>query len=155
MLNPYYIKNRIIIKDKNPPIRKKGANGIYFSRLFQFHKYAKTHDIIMAIPNPMVPSHIPPAPSNFMSPIPIGGNSAFFLNRSKINPTINPKQYPIAPPTTESAIVIGHGKKVAVKRPANKNGNRYASGIIRRLKSAVAMRNAQKIAPINTIEKNM
>lgn len=95
----------------------------------------------MAIPNPMVPSHIPPAPNSFISPIPIGGYfSAFLAKCSNIKPTINPKQYPIAPPTTESAIVIGHGKKVVVNSPAKRNGNKYTSGIILRRKSAVAIR---------------
>lgn len=68
---------------------------------------------------------------------------------------IKPKQYPIEPPITESATVIGHGKNVAVNNPANKNGNKYTSGIMRRFKSAVAIRYAQKIAPIITKVKNI
>ena len=117
--------------------------------------YANIHDIIIAIDNPNVPNHTPPAPNNLMSPMPIGGYFWFGFILSNMNPTIKPKQYPIAPPTTESEIVIGHGKNVAVKSPANKNGNKYTSGIILRRKSAVAMRIAQKIAPIKTNEKNM
>lgn len=109
----------------------------------------------MAIDKPMVPSHIPPAPSNFISPIPIGGYFCFFVNFSNIKPTVKPRQYPIDPPMTASAIVIGHGKNVVTNNPANKNGNKYTSGIIRLLKSFVAMRKAQKIAPINIKEKNI
>jgi len=75
--------------------------------------------------------------------MPIGGYFWSCLNFANIKPTISPKQYPIAPPITESEIVIGHGKKVAVKSPANKNGNKYTSGIILRRKSAAAMRTAQ------------
>ena len=87
--------------------------------------------------------------------MPIGGYFGSFFMRSNIKPMINPKQYPIAPPTTESPIVTGQGKNVTVNNPANINGNRYTSGIILRRKSAVAMRKAQKIAPIKTNEKNM
>ena len=145
----------MINKDKNPLIKKKGANGIYFSCLFQFQMYANTQDIIIAIDNPIVPNQIPPAPSNLISPIPIGGYFSFCFILSNINPTISPRQYPIAPPITESEIVTGHGKKVVVKSPANKNGNKYTSGIILRLKSAVAIRTAQKIAPIKTNAKNI
>ena len=56
---------------------------------------------------------------------------------------------------TESATVTGHGKNVVVNNPAKRNGNKYTSGIIRRPKSAVAMRYAQKTAPIKTNEKNI
>lgn len=112
-------------------------------------------DIIIAIDNPSVPNQMPPAPNNLISPIPIGGYFWSFFIFSNINPIISPKQYPIAPPITESEIVIGHGKKVVVKSPANKNGNKYTSGIILRLKSALAIRTAQKIAPIKTSEKNI
>ncbi len=59
------------------------------------------------------------------------------------------------PPITESAIVIGHVKNVVINNPANKNGNKYTSGIILRCKSLVAMRIAQKIAPNNIKEKNI
>ena len=110
---------------------------------------------IIAIDKPSVPSQIPPAPNNFISPIPIGGCFWFFLKCSNKKPTINPRQYPIAPPTTESAIVTGHGKNVVVKSPAKRNGNKYTSGIIRRSKSVVAIRYAQKTAPIRTNEKNI
>ena len=89
-----------------------------------FHKSANIHEKNKAKDKPMVPNHIPPAPSNFISPIPIGGYFCFFVACSKIKPTINPKQYPNAPPTTESPIVIGHGKNDAVNNPANKNGKR-------------------------------
>jgi len=143
------------MKDKNPPIKKNGANGMYFCRFLMFQRYANMQENAMAIAKPMVPNHIPPAPNNFMSPIPIGGYFSCFLMCSNIKPIINPKQYPVAPPITESATEIGHGKKVAVINPANKNGNRYTSGIILRLKSVVAMRYAQKSAPINTNEKNI
>ncbi len=114
-----------------------------------------TQDITIAIASPIVPSHIPPAPNNFISPIPIGGYFCFFLIFSNINPTTSPKQYPIEPPITESATVIGHGKNVVINNPANKNGNKYTSGIILRFKSLVAIRTAQKIAPDNTKEKNI
>ena len=143
------------MKDKNPLIKKKGANGIYFCFFLIFHKHASAHEITMAIDSPSVPNHMPPAPNNLISPIPIGGYFSCFFILSNINPTIKPKQYPIEPPITESAIVIGHGKNVVVNKPANKNGNKYTSGIIRRLKSALAIRKAQKIAPINTNEKNI
>ena len=136
----YYIKNKIIKKDKNPPIKKKGANGIYFCFFLMLQIYAKAHENIMAKDNPMVPSHIPPAPNNLISPIPIGGYFSCFCIFSNINPTTSPRQYPVAPPTTESAIVTGHGKNVVIISPANKNGNKYTSGIILRLKSVVAMR---------------
>ena len=87
--------------------------------------------------------------------MPIGGYFWSFFIFSNMNPTISPRQYPIAPPITESEIVIGHGKKVVVNRPANKNGNKYTSGMILRRKSAVAMRIAQNIDPIRTHEKNI
>ena len=112
------------MKDKNPPIKKKGANGIYFCFFLIFHKHANMHEMTMATDNPIVPSHIPPAPSSFTSPIPIGGYFSCFFIFSNIKPTTSPKQYPIAPPITESAMVIGHGKKVVVNKPANKNGNK-------------------------------
>ena len=112
------------MKDKNPPIKKNGAKGIYFCFRLMFHKSANIHEKNKAKDKPMVPNHIPPAPSNFMSPIPIGGYFWCFFMCSNIKPMINPKQYPVAPPTTESAIVIGHGKNVAVINPANKNGKR-------------------------------
>lgn len=111
--------------------------------------------IIMAIDKPMVPSHIPPAPNNFISPIPIGGYFCFFVNLSNIKPTIKPKQYPMEPPMTASAVVIGHGKKVVINNPANKNGNRYTSGIILCSKSFVDILTAQKMAPISIKEKNI
>jgi hypothetical protein len=154
-LFPDYNKNKITGKDKNAPIKKKGANGIYFCLCLMFQMYANMHENIIAKDNPIVPSQTPPAPNNFMSPIPIGGYWSFFFSFSNIKPTINPIQYPVAPPTTESEIVTGHGKNVAVINPANKNGNKYTSGIILRLKSVVAIRQAQKSAPINIIEKNI
>ena len=129
------------MKDKNPPVKKKGANGIYFSFFLIFHKYANMHENIIAIAKPWVPSHMPPAPSNLMSPIPIGGYLESFLMCSNMNPTINPRQYPIEPAMTESAIVIGHHEKnVVTSNPAKRNGNKYTSGIIRRRKSAVPIR---------------
>lgn len=97
----------------------------------------------MAIAKPMVPSHMPPAPNNLISPMPIGGYFCFFCKCSNIKPTISPKQYPIAPPITESPVDTGHGKKVVINKPANKNGKRYTSGMMRCLKSLVAIRTAQ------------
>ena len=128
----------MIIKDKNPPDRKNGANGIYLSPSLVTQTQAKAHAMTMAIANPTVPNHMPPAPNNLMSPNPIGGYfvfALFFLCWSNRNPTTNPRQYPIAPPIIESALVTGHGKKVVTNNPANRNGNKYTSGIMRRLKS--------------------
>ena len=120
-----------------------------------FQMYAATQEIIIAIDNPKVPSHMPPAPNNLISPSPIGGYFSFFFIFSNTNPTISPIQYPIEPPTTASPIVTGHGKNADTNNPANRNGNKYTSGIIRRLKSAVAIRYAQKIAPIIKQIKNI
>ena len=68
---------------------------------------------------------------------------------------INPKQYPIEPPITESAIVTGHGKNEVNNKPANINGNRYISGISLCFKSEVDMRYAQKAPPIKSKQKNI
>ena len=86
--------------------------------------YDVIHANTIAIAKPMVPSHMPPAPNNFMSPIPIGGYFCFFVKRSNKKPTISPKQYPLAPPTIESDTVTGQGKKFVINNPANKNGNK-------------------------------
>jgi len=114
----------IIIKDKNPLIRKNGAKGTYFSPFFalQMHENMQANNMLMA--NPIVPTQIPPAPNNFISPSPIGGYFLSFCVRSKIKPTIKPRQYPNAPPITESAVVTGHEKNVVINKPANRNGNK-------------------------------
>lgn len=85
----YYIKKMVVIKDKNPPNKKKGANGMNFCR-FAFAQIAPViHAITSAVAMPDMPSHNPPTPSNFISPMPIGDSDfGFFLRKivSNINP---------------------------------------------------------------------
>ena len=116
---------------------------------------ANTQANNILIANPIVPTQIPPAPNNFISPKPIGGHVLSFCRRSNTKPTTKPKQYPNAPPITESAVVTGQLKNVVINKPANINGKRYVSGMIRRFKSVVDMRYAQKPAPIKIKQKNM
>ena len=60
------------MKDKNPPNRKNGANGMYFCFLVRAHMAPVMHAIISVIAKPFTPNHNPPTPISFMSPIPIG-----------------------------------------------------------------------------------
>lgn len=116
---------------------------------------AKMQENTILIANPTVPTQIPPAPNNFISPKPIGGYFLSLFLCSNIKPTIRPKQYPIAPPIIESADVTGHGKNVVINNPAKRNGNKYMSGIIRFFKSYMDIRYAQNTAPIKIKQKNM
>ena len=87
----YYTKKAIIIKDKIPPIIKKGPNGINFCFFLYAHAAPNMHAITSAIANPVGPHHSPPTAINFISPIPIGV-VAFGLRcviiLSKINPIV-------------------------------------------------------------------
>ena len=74
-----YNKIMFIMKDKNPPIKKNGANGMYFWCLCFDHNMPNKHEIINAIARPFVPNHKPPTPSNLMSPMPIGADASGFL----------------------------------------------------------------------------
>lgn len=100
-----------VIKDKNPPNKKKGAKGIYFC-LFMFAQIAPDiHAIIRAIDMPYIPSHSPPIPNNFMSPMPIGvSDLGFFLRKiaSNIKPINTDIIYPNVAPITASWMDIGN-----------------------------------------------
>lgn len=107
------------------------------------------------IANPNVPNHKPATANNFISPMPIGVFVLSCEKCSKIIPTIAAMAYPNTAPATDSAVLHIHGKKCVTTNPININGNKYASGMILRRKSATDMRHAQKIAPINNAPKKV
>lgn len=153
-----YTKKLTIIKAKNPPIKKNGANGIKRCFLYIPHIVPVKQAIINAIDKPVAPSHIPPVPINFMSPIPIGVVvSVLFRLRimSKTNPIKAAIIYPKAPATALSAEEIGQGKKLTISKPISKSGNKYASGIILLRKSATEINHAHSKAQINKTIKNI
>jgi hypothetical protein len=129
----YYNKNKFIIKDKNPPNMKNGANGMNFWFCFRAHIAPDMPDIISASAKPPVPNHKPPIDISFMSPMPIGV-SEFLLRRcmalSKINPSNADVMYPNVAPAIP--VLMSNGKLYIpdVINPININGNKYASGII-------------------------
>lgn len=100
-----------VIKDKNPPNKKNGANGINFC-LFMFAQIAPViHAITNAVAMPVIPNQMPPTPINFMSPMPIGDSEfGFFLRKimSNINPIKTDIVYPNIAPITASVIGIGN-----------------------------------------------
>lgn len=59
-------------KAKIPPMIKNGANGMYFWSFLRAQMPPKIHEINIAMARPVVPSHNPPVPNNFISPMPIG-----------------------------------------------------------------------------------
>ncbi len=129
-----------MIKAKNPPTKKKGAKGIYFCFLRHAHNIPNRHAPTKAIDNPNAPNQIPPTAINFMSPIPIGAISEFALPHfSNIIPITEANRYPNTAPTTDSFILHTHGVKFTTTKPNSKSGNKYASGMILRLKSARAI----------------
>ena len=157
-----YNKNVFASKAKIPPITKNGPNGIYFWRLIKAHNIPATHAITSANPKPFAPSHMPPTPISFISPRPIGGNvSGFFLRicQSNINPTNADIKYPNVAPIAASVMVVGQLKNAISNNPDSINGNKYASGIIRRRKSATEINIAHIAAhtskPIKKIFKNI
>lgn len=121
---------------------KNGANGINFSFFLNAHIAPKMHAATKAIASPVGPHHNPPTAISFISPIPIGV-SAFGLRRNNIlsntSPTTAASMYPNVIPTTPVLMLIGHGKKLITKAPIINNGNKYASGIIRRFMSVFAI----------------
>lgn len=147
------------MKDKNPPTMKNGANGMYFCLFFFAHIAPPMHAIISAIDRPVVPSHSPPTPINFMSPIPIGTvvlSPVFCRWWSYSAPMTVVSMYPNVAPITPSDNLVGNiGKNVINISPINISGNRYASGIILRLKSASEICTVQYAATSNRIIKNM
>ena len=143
------------MKDKNPPANKKGANGMNFWCRLCPQIMPNMHENTNAMANPNVPSHNPATANNFMSPMPIG---VFVLSRekcSKIIPTIAAMAYPKTAPATDSAVLHIHGKKCVTINPISINGNKYASGMILRRKSATDIRHAQNAAPNNNAPKKM
>lgn len=115
----------MLIKDKIPPIKKKGAKGIYFCFFFRPQIIPIIHDITIAIASPVIPNQIPPAANSFTSPIPIGENSFFcFFVFSKIKPITVPTEYPNAAAMAESDTEETHGKNVIINNPRIKNGNK-------------------------------
>ena len=111
------------------------------------------HANTKAIANPVVPNHNPAIANNLISPIPIGVFVLSVAMRSKIIPIIAANAYPKTAPATDSAVVQIHGKKWVIINPININGNKYASGMILRRKSATDMRHIQNAAPINKAPK--
>ena len=121
------------MKDKNPPSRKNGANGMYFCLCLYAQSAPEMHAIISEIDNPIVPSHNPPTPINFMSPMPIGGVVFGFFFCSlwlNIMPIIVVVIYPNVAAKIASGNDTGNGKKQISNKPVNISGNRYLSGII-------------------------
>ncbi len=133
----------MVIKDKNTATTKNGANGINFSFFQNPHAAPKRHANTSAMAKPVGPHHSPPTEINFISPIPIG-LSDFGLRRCKIlsktSPTIADIRYPNVIPMTAALVFTGHaGKNVTKIAPIISNGNKYASGIIRRRISVFAI----------------
>ena len=78
-----------VIKDKNPPNKKNGANGMNFWCFMFAHIEPVIHAMTKAAAIPVVPNHNPPTPSNYISPMPIG-DSAFGFFLRKIVSNIKP-----------------------------------------------------------------
>lgn len=107
---------------------------------------------------PVVPSHSPPTPISFMSPIPIGGGVflSFFCNLwLKIVPISAVMIYPDVAPIMASDSVVGNGKNAININPISISGKRYASGIMRRRKSWIEICAAQYAAIASKAIKNM
>ena len=135
------------------PAKKNGANGTNFCRRHIPHTAPAMLDIISAMANPEIPSQIPPAASNFISPIPIGSKSfhavsvslrnRLFLHLTSFLALIYrktifiavPTKYPSAAAITDSVNPPVQGSLSHKINPASINGNKYASGIIRVRKS--------------------
>ena len=147
------------MKDKNPPVKKNGANGMCRCLFLYAHIAPVAHAIIKAIDRPLVPSHSPPMLISFISPIPIGivVLSPCVRSRcSKMMPIIAVSVYPNVAPMMASDNWVGNaGKNVISINPISISGNRYASGIIRRLKSVIEICMAQKVAASSKNVKNM
>nr|DAU94623.1 MAG TPA: hypothetical protein [Microviridae sp.] len=116
------------------------------------------HANTRARPNPWGPIHIPPVAINLISPIPIGVSASGFLRRriqSNTKPTIAASAYPNAAPTVAVYGPIGQkGDQVTINAPISNSGHKYASGIMRRRRSATDMRHAHHNARANnTIKK--
>ena len=138
----YYNKNQLVIKDKIPPITKKGANGINFWCLIYAHAPPNMHASTNAVASPIGPIHNPPTAIIFMSPMPIGASAPGLRrdkNLSKIKPTVAAIMYPNVIPVTAVSMPHTHGKNVVMIAPIINSGNRYASGIIRRRISVCAI----------------
>lgn len=153
-----YSKNNVVIKDKNPPSKKNGPNGMYFVRCIYAQIAPVIHAMINASESPYTPSHSPPTPISFISPIPIGGyfNSLFLFSAfSNKKPIVAVVVYPKIPPSTALVISIGYGKNTTKHSPININGNKYLSGMIRCRKSVIEICIAQYVAKSAKIMKNM
>ena len=70
-------------------------------------------------------------------------------------PIIIPKAYPVAAPMAAvRGSQIQVGAKFIINKPAKNNGTRYASGMMRRRKSATEIAIAHATAPANKSAKN-
>lgn len=122
------------------------------------HIAPKIQDNTNAIAKPFGPNHNPPVANNFMSPIPIGV-SAFGVLRCRIKsntkPTPAPNAYPSAAPNADArGPQTQKGVKLTTSNPIKNNGTRYASGIMRRRKSATEIAIAHPVAAANNSAKN-
>lgn len=104
--------------------------------------------------NPTDPSQMPATEINFISPMPMGGVWLGW-NFSNINPINDVNVYPATAAIAPSDGVTGHGKNWVTTNPISNSGNRYASGIIRRRKSAREIPHAHAAAPANKIIKKI
>lgn len=75
--------------------------------------------------------------------------------RSYATPMIADSVNPNAAPSAADFGEITHGNHAVMTSPIISNGNRYASGIILRRRSAIAMCVTQNIANINKTIKKM
>ena len=122
------------------------------------HIPPKKQEHTSAIANPFNPNHNPPVASNFMSPIPIGVSASGVRRRritSNTKPVIAPSAYPVnAPIAATRGLQIQFGTKFTTTKPIKKSGHKYASGMMRRRKSATEIATAHPAAAVNKIAKN-
>lgn len=92
-------------------MKKNGANGMNFCLFRLAHNAPKIHETINATARPFVPSHSPPTPSNFISPMPIGVSVFLFVRCmcvSNIQPIIIAIVYPNVAPIMALCMPIGN-----------------------------------------------
>lgn len=117
----------MLIKDKIPPIAKKGANGIYRWLCVRPQIIPNMHDSTNAPAKPLGPSHKPPVLINLMSPSPIGDGSEFdcvLPNFSNNTPVIVGSIYPNNAPNAPCCGLITHGNQHIITNPMINNGNK-------------------------------
>ena len=132
---------------------KNGANGINFCFFLYAHAAPNIHASTNEIANPTGPHHSPPTAINLMSPMPMGVSACGswrVITRSKISPITAAIMYPNVMPITPAPMSCGHGKNVATIAPIIINGNKYASGIMRRRMSATEIFAAKYSPNINS-----